>query len=145
MVHIEVKDNGIGFRTELLDAINSGDMIASQKGTDNESGSGIGLQLVKNLKDMFIRMNENIGSLVVQFKDLSKIKGARIVKVLLEDQQPSIRNQIKSVPTIFIYKDNHVIGRWDGGISLKISISLSFSLKVQTSPWTFVNTSLSMW
>jgi hypothetical protein len=57
------------------------------------------------------------------FKDLSKIKGARIVKVLLEDQQPSIRNQIKSVPTIFIYKDNHVIGRWDGGISLKISIS----------------------
>lgn len=57
------------------------------------------------------------------YKDLSKIKGARIVKVLLEDQKPSIRNQIKSVPTIFIYKDNHVIGKYEGGISLKINKS----------------------
>jgi hypothetical protein len=57
------------------------------------------------------------------FKDLNKIKGARVVKALLEDQSPSIRNQIKSVPVIFIYKDNHVIGRWDGGISLQIKES----------------------
>lgn len=57
------------------------------------------------------------------YKDLSKIKGARVVKVLLEDQKPSIRSQIKSVPTIFIYKDNHVIGRYEGGISLKIKES----------------------
>lgn len=57
------------------------------------------------------------------FKDLNKIKGARVVKALLEDQSPSIRNQIKSVPVIFIYKDNNVIGRWDGGISLQIKES----------------------
>lgn len=57
------------------------------------------------------------------FKDLNKIKGAKIVKALLEDQKPSIRSQIKSVPVIFIYKDNHVIGRWDGGISLQIKES----------------------
>lgn len=57
------------------------------------------------------------------YKDLSKIKGARVVKALLEDQSPSIRNQIKSVPVIFIYKDNNVIGRWDGGISLQIKES----------------------
>ena len=57
------------------------------------------------------------------FKDLYKIKGAKIVKALLEDQNPSIRKQIKSVPTIFIYKDNHVIGKYEGGISLKINKS----------------------
>ena len=54
------------------------------------------------------------------YKDLYKIKGARIVKALLEDQKPSIRSQIKSVPVMFIYKDNSLIGRYDGGISLKI-------------------------
>lgn len=54
------------------------------------------------------------------YKDLYKIKGAKVVKALLEDQAPSIRNQIKSVPVIFIYKDNSLIARYDGGISLKI-------------------------
>lgn len=54
------------------------------------------------------------------YKDLYKIKGAKVVKALLEDQKPSIRSQIKSVPVMFIYKDNSLIGRYDGGISLKI-------------------------
>lgn len=54
------------------------------------------------------------------YKDLYKIKGAKIVKALLEDQNASIKNQIKSVPVMFIYKDNSLIGRYDGGISLKI-------------------------
>ena len=54
------------------------------------------------------------------YKDLYKIKGAQVVKALLEDQKPSIKNQIKSVPVMFIYKDNSLIGRYDGGISLKI-------------------------
>jgi hypothetical protein len=54
------------------------------------------------------------------YKDLYKIKGAKVVKALLEDQNSSVKNQIKSVPAIFIYKDNSLIGRYDGGISLKI-------------------------
>jgi len=54
------------------------------------------------------------------YKDLNKIKGVKIVKALLEDQQPSIKKQIKSVPVIFLYKNNNLIGRWDGGISLQI-------------------------
>ena len=41
-------------------------------------------------------------------------------KALLEDQQPSIRQQIKAVPVIFIYKDRSLIGRWDADISLSI-------------------------
>ena len=59
------------------------------------------------------------------YKDLNKIEGARIVKAFLEDQQPSIRQQIKSVPVILIYKDNNVIGRWDADLSLSIQIPVS--------------------
>ena len=54
------------------------------------------------------------------YKDLNKIKGAKIVTALLEEQKASIKQQIKSVPVIFIYRDRSLIGRWDGGISLKI-------------------------
>ena len=54
------------------------------------------------------------------YKHLNQIKGAKIVKALLEDQQPSIRQQIKAVPVIFIYKDRSLVGRWDADISLTI-------------------------
>ena len=54
------------------------------------------------------------------YKHLNKIEGARIVKALLEDQKPSIRQQIKAVPVIFIYKDRSLVGRWDADISLTI-------------------------
>ena len=54
------------------------------------------------------------------YKQLNQIKGAKIVKALLEDQKPSIRQQIKAVPVIFIYKDNSLVGRWDADISLSI-------------------------
>jgi len=54
------------------------------------------------------------------YKQLYNIKGAKIIKALLEDQQPSIRQQIKAVPVIFIYKGSSLIGRWDADISLTI-------------------------
>ena len=54
------------------------------------------------------------------YKQLNQIKGARIIKALLEDQQPSIKRQIKAVPVIFIYKGSSLIGRWDADISLTI-------------------------
>lgn len=54
------------------------------------------------------------------YKDLNKIKGAKIVTALLEEQKASIKQQIKSVPVIFLYRDRSLIGRWDGGISLEI-------------------------
>tara|TARA_X000001388_G_scaffold59576_1_gene44943 strand:+ start:265 stop:603 length:339 start_codon:yes stop_codon:yes gene_type:complete len=56
------------------------------------------------------------------YKYLDKIKGAKVITALLEDQKSSIKQQIKSVPVIFLYKDRSLIGRWDGGISLKIDI-----------------------
>lgn len=54
------------------------------------------------------------------YKQLNQIKGAKIVKALLEDQKASIRQQIKAVPVIFIYKGNSLVGRWDADISLSI-------------------------
>lgn len=54
------------------------------------------------------------------YKQLNQIKGAKIIKAFLEDQQPSIRQQIKAVPVIFIYKGSNLIGRWDADISLTI-------------------------
>ena len=54
------------------------------------------------------------------YKQLNEIKGARIIKALLEDQQPTIKRQIKAVPVIFIYKGGSLIGRWDADISLTI-------------------------
>lgn len=54
------------------------------------------------------------------YKDLNKIKGARIVRAFLEDQNQSIKKQIKAVPVIFIYKGSSLVGRWDADISLTI-------------------------
>ena len=58
------------------------------------------------------------------YKHLNKIKGAKVVKALLEEQNPSIKSQIKAVPVIFIYKGRSVIGRWDADISLTIKASV---------------------
>ena len=54
------------------------------------------------------------------YKQLNEIKGVRIIKALLEDQQPTIKRQIKAVPVIFIYKGSSLVGRWDADISLTI-------------------------
>ncbi len=40
------------------------------------------------------------------YRQLYNIKGAKIVKALLEDQSPNIKRQIKAVPVILIYKGN---------------------------------------
>ena len=54
------------------------------------------------------------------YKQLNKIKGAKVVKALLDEQSPSIKSQIKAVPVIFIYRDRSLIGRFDADISLTI-------------------------
>ena len=56
------------------------------------------------------------------YKHLDKIKGAKVVTALLEEQKQTIKSQIKSVPVMFIYKDRSLIGRYDGGISLSIDV-----------------------
>ena len=49
MVQVIIEDNGIGMNETLIDQILKNDLIKSNKGLDGEKGSGIGLQLVKQL------------------------------------------------------------------------------------------------
>lgn len=59
MVHILVEDNGVGMDQSQLSSIKNKNIVDSSKGTDGEKGSGIGLQLVKQL------LHKNNGKLVV--------------------------------------------------------------------------------
>jgi len=75
------------------------------------------------------------------YKQLNEIKGAKIIKAFLEDQKPSIRQQIKSVPVIFIYKGSNLIGRWDADISLTIKAPVEeMQEAIDTSKYTRVAT-----
>ncbi len=56
------------------------------------------------------------------YKDLNEIRGAKVIKALLEEQSSAVKSQIKSVPVIFIYRDRSLIGRWDADISLTIKV-----------------------
>ncbi len=60
MIQIKVKDNGIGMTKSLMNEINASRTVQSSKGTDGEKGSGIGLQLVKQL------INKNKGTLRIE-------------------------------------------------------------------------------
>ena len=62
MVQIKVKDNGVGMSKSMMDEIEASQTVQSSKGTDGEKGSGIGLQLVKQL------INKNKGTLRIKSK-----------------------------------------------------------------------------
>ena len=56
--------------------------------------------------------------------DLSGLKHANVKYVFLEDQSPSFKQQIKSVPTILVLdKNKKTRGLWNGGIALKLKIT----------------------
>jgi len=56
--------------------------------------------------------------------DLSGLKHAKVKYVFLEDQPPSFKQQIKSVPTILVLdKNKKTKGLWNGGIALKLKIT----------------------
>ena len=56
--------------------------------------------------------------------DLGGLKHAKVKYILLEDQTPSFKQQIKSVPTILVLDENgRTKGQWKGGIALKLEIT----------------------
>ena len=54
---------------------------------------------------------------------IDKVKGVKHVVALLEDQPPSFREKVKSVPLVILYRDNHAVAQWTAGISLKLRIT----------------------
>ena len=56
--------------------------------------------------------------------DLKGLKNAKVKYMLLDDQTPSFKQQIKSVPTILVLdKNKRTKGLWSGGIALKLKIT----------------------
>jgi len=49
IVRVSVKDTGVGMTKNKIDSLFQNKSITSEKGTNGESGSGIGLQLIKSL------------------------------------------------------------------------------------------------
>lgn len=52
-----------------------------------------------------------------------KINGAKVVFAALEDQPKELRDKIKAVPVILVYKDSQAIGQFMAGIDFKLYIT----------------------
>jgi signal transduction histidine kinase len=49
MVRFEIIDSGVGIKAEILEQFKSNGIMGSSSGTDDEVGTGLGLQLVQDL------------------------------------------------------------------------------------------------
>lgn len=58
------------------------------------------------------------------FKKLDNLKSAKVQYAYVESQSKSLRESIKSVPTIIIYKGDKPVARFEAGLSMKIEIEL---------------------
>ena len=56
------------------------------------------------------------------YEHLNKLQGAKIIKVDYEDQSPSVKQAIRSVPAIIILKDGRPIATWQADISMKLKL-----------------------
>jgi len=54
---------------------------------------------------------------------IDKVKNVEHRITYLEDQTPSFKKKIKSVPLAILYKDNDAIARWDADISFKLVVT----------------------
>ena len=54
---------------------------------------------------------------------IDKVKNVEHRITYLEDQTPTFRKKIKSVPLAILYKDNDAIARWDADISFKLIVT----------------------
>ena len=56
--------------------------------------------------------------------DIKGLKNVKVKYMLLDDQTPSFKQQIKSVPTIIVLdKNKKPRGMWNGGIALKLKVT----------------------
>ena len=60
---------------------------------------------------------------------IAKVKNVQLKKAYLEDQPKSLRDKIKSVPIVILYKDNSKIAQWTADISFKLVVTEEQILK----------------
>lgn len=58
------------------------------------------------------------------YKGLDRLKNVKVQYAYIEQQTDNIRKSIKSVPTIVIYKDGKPIEVIEGGLKMKIDITI---------------------
>ena len=59
-----------------------------------------------------------------KFKGLERLRRAKVQYAFVEDHSTAIKNSIKSVPTIVIYKDGKPVKKNEGGLTMKIMVRL---------------------
>ena len=42
---------------------------------------------------------------------------------LLENLTPNLKSQVKSVPFIYVIKDGHIVGQFEGGLRMKLNVT----------------------
>lgn len=56
---------------------------------------------------------------------IAKLQNVQHKKAYLEDQPENVRNKVRAVPFVVLFKDGKPIGKWSADITFKLSISLS--------------------
>lgn len=51
------------------------------------------------------------------------LKNCQYEYALLEDLTPNLKNQVKSVPLIYVLHNGHIVGQFDGGLRMKLSVT----------------------
>jgi len=52
-----------------------------------------------------------------------KLKNCQYEYALLEDLTPNLKSQVKSVPFIYVLKNGHIVGQFDGGLRMKLNVT----------------------
>ena len=58
------------------------------------------------------------------YKNLDKLRNSKVQYAFVEDQSDAIKNSIKSVPTIVIYRDSKPVAKFEAGLTMEITVRL---------------------
>lgn len=51
------------------------------------------------------------------------LKNCQYEYALLEDLSDKLKGQIKSVPLIYVIKNGHIVGQFDGGLRMRLNVT----------------------
>ena len=51
------------------------------------------------------------------------LKNCQYEYALLEDLTPNLKSQVKSVPFIYVLKNGHIVGQFDGGLRMRLNVT----------------------
>lgn len=51
------------------------------------------------------------------------LKNCQYEYALLDDLSPNLKSKVKSVPFIYVIKDGHIVGQFDGGLRMRLNVT----------------------